>query len=119
MLQYINKSEFDEQKTSILFTNTTSFTNNDFVACIYENQWWLGIVKDKSDQDKDLLVHFFHPAGPKTAFQLSKKDIVWVPVSKVVRRITPTELTLCSGGPTTLSINFATKSQLSNILIKL
>ncbi|KAK4872006.1 hypothetical protein RN001_016130 [Aquatica leii] len=31
--------EFDEHKTSIVFTNTASFTDNDFVACIYENQW--------------------------------------------------------------------------------
>lgn len=89
--------EFDEHKTSIVYTNLTSFTNNDYVACIYEDQWWLGIVKDKSIEENDLLVHFFNPAGPRTAFQLSKKDIVWVPVNKVVRKITPTELTTASG----------------------
>ncbi|KAJ6655379.1 hypothetical protein lerEdw1_005437 [Lerista edwardsae] len=112
--------EFDEHKTSIVFTNTTSFTKNDFVACIYEDQWWLGIVKDKSDQDNDLLVHFFHPAGPKTAFQISKKDMVWVPVSKVVRKITPTELTTMSGRTHNISEKLCNEiSTLFNILIKL
>ena len=61
-------SNFDEHQTSICFTNVSSFTNNDFVACIYDEKWWLGRIEDKSEDKNDVLVHFFHPCGPKTAF---------------------------------------------------
>lgn len=112
--------EFDDHKTSIVFTNTSSFKNMDYVACIYEDQWWLGIVKDKSDLSNDLLVHFFHPPGPKTGFQLSKNDMVWVPVSKVLRKITPSELTTVSGRTYNIIEKLCTEiSTLFNTLSKL
>jgi hypothetical protein len=86
----------------------------------YEDQWWLGIVKDKSDQNDNILVHFFHLPGPKTVFQLSKTDMVWVPLSKVVRKITPTELTTVSGSTHSITEKLCTEiSTLFNTLRKL
>jgi hypothetical protein len=84
------------------------------------DQWWLGIVKDKSDQNDNKLVHFFHPPGLKTAFQLSKTDMVWVPVSKVVRKITPIELTTVSGRTHSITEKLCTEiSTLFNTFRKL
>lgn len=92
----------------------------DYVACIYEDQWWLGIVKNKSNQNNDLLVHYFHPSGPKTAFQISNNDMVWVPASKVVRKITPTELTTVLGRTHNITEKLCTEiSTLFNTLKKL
>lgn len=113
-------TEFKDHKTSIVFTNTSSFMNMDYVACIYEDQWWLGIVKDKSNRSNDILVHFMHPPGPKTAFQISKNDMVWVPVSKVVRKIIPTELTTTSRRTYNITEKLCTEiSTLFNTLRKL
>ncbi|KAG8259087.1 Autophagy- protein 9A [Homalodisca vitripennis] len=82
----INCSNFDDHQTSILFTNVSSFTSNDYVACIYDDKWWLGKIKDKDEVNNCVLVHFFHPSGPKTAFQLSKNDTAWVPAKKIVQK---------------------------------
>lgn len=65
----------------------------DYVACIYENQWWLGIVKDKSNQNNNLLIIFSIYLAQKLPSRYLK-DMIWVPVSKVVRKITLTELTV-------------------------
>lgn len=42
-----------------------TLTNMDHIACIYDGQWWLVIVKE-SDQSEKVIVHFFHPSvlGP-------------------------------------------------------
>ena len=32
---------------------------NNYVACVYDSKWWLGIVKDFSDEHSDYHVHFF------------------------------------------------------------
>ena len=82
-------SNFDEHQTSICFTNVSSSTNNDFVACIYEEKWRLGRIEDRSQDKNDVLM----PCGPKTAFQLSKNDTAWVPAEKIIRKLTPSKPT--------------------------
>lgn len=79
--------EFDEHKNCIEFTNTSFMTMNN-VSCLYENQ--CGLAQLKSDENNDILVRFFHPSTkadfpfqnpppfPKTIFQLTKNDTVWV-----------------------------------------
>lgn len=32
---------------------------NSYVACIYDEKWWLGIVRDISNVEKDFNIHFF------------------------------------------------------------
>jgi len=112
-------SSFDDHQTSILFTNVSAFTNNDFVACVYDEKWWLGKVADKSEDNNDVLVHFFHP-GPKTAFQLSKNDTAWVPAKKIVCKVTPLELTTVSGRTHNITDKLCNEiSCLFNSLIKI
>lgn len=113
-------SNFDDHQTSILFTNVSSFTSNDYVACIYDDKWWLGKIEDKSEVNNDVLVHFFHPSGPKTAFQLSKNDTAWVPAKKIVRKVTPLELTTVSGRTHNINEKLCNEiSSLFNSLMKI
>lgn len=74
-----------------------SFNKNDYLACIYDEKWWIGKVLEISEENNDLYIQFFHPYGPKTSFKLSKNDMVWVPVSKVLEKLTPLELTTITG----------------------
>lgn len=90
-------TEYDDYKISTTITRTFSFHKNDNLACIYDNMWWIGRVAGISEESNDLLVHFFHPSGPRTAFQLSKNDTVWVPISRVLRKLTPIELSTATG----------------------
>ena len=40
-----------------------------FFACIYDRKWWIGIVKQKSDEHDNNLVSFMTPRA--------KEDICW------------------------------------------
>ncbi|KAL4709219.1 hypothetical protein ACJJTC_010519 [Scirpophaga incertulas] len=70
---------------------------NDTVACIYDGQWWLAQIEDISMEHNDVHVHFYHPAGPRTSFKKSTNDKVWIPISKVLRKISVLELTTATG----------------------
>lgn len=70
--------EYDDYNTSLAITSTFSFQKNDNLACIFDNEWWIGKVTDIREENNDLLVHFVHPSVPRTAFQLSNIDGVWV-----------------------------------------
>lgn len=89
--------EYDDHNISNSWESSLSFGNNDHIACIYDNQWWIGKVLEVSRESNDLSVHFFYPCGPKTSFKLSKNDTVWVPISRVLRKLTPLELTTITG----------------------
>lgn len=52
---------------------------------------------DISNDNDDVLVHFYHPSGPRTSFKKSQDDTVWVPISNVLRKLTPLELTTVTG----------------------
>lgn len=69
----------------------------DSIACVYDDQWWLAEVNDISDENKDVHVTFYHPAGPTTAFKKNVQDQAWVPISNVLRKLNALELTTCTG----------------------
>ena len=37
---------------------------NDFVSCLYENTWWIGLVMEIDNEQNDACVKFMHPHGP-------------------------------------------------------
>ncbi|GBL89253.1 hypothetical protein AVEN_225797-1 [Araneus ventricosus] len=45
----------------------------DSIACVYDEQCWLAEVNDISDINKDVLVAFYHPIGPRTVFKKQRK----------------------------------------------
>ena len=41
----------------------------DFVCCLYEQQWWIGMVQDINKEEADIAVKFMHPNGPSASFK--------------------------------------------------
>lgn len=70
-------------------------------------------MQKRNEENKDILVNFFHLSGPRTSFQLSKSDSVWVPVQKILRIITPLELSTTSGR--TCNISYGLCNEISII----
>lgn len=56
-----------------------SIKNNNTVTSVYDKQRWLGFINEVSTENKDVLIKFYHPVGPKTLFKASQEDKVWVP----------------------------------------
>ncbi len=56
-----------------------------YVACIYEQQWWIGNITENSVEEKDSLITFLHPHGPSKSFQWPlRSDICWIPWEHVL-----------------------------------
>lgn len=94
---YFTSDSKDYEDHSVSSIIPLSLKEKDYVACVYDDQWWIGEVVDISLENDDVLVHFYHPAGPRTSFQKSQQDKVWVPICKVLRKLTPLELTTVTG----------------------
>lgn len=69
---------------------TLSVKNEDlypsrYIACIYDNLWYFGIITNVSKEDGDVTVKFLHPAGPSPSFYWPKRDDVCdVPIPHIL-----------------------------------
>lgn len=56
-----------------------------FIVCAYDTKWWIGIVKDKSDEFEDYLVSFMNPSGEaKQYFWPEREDTCWVEKTNII-----------------------------------
>jgi hypothetical protein len=94
---YLTSKSKEYEKFCIMKAVQLSVKHNDIVACVYDKQWWLGIIVDVSVENKDILVKFYHPAGPRTSFKMTQEDKVWLPLINVLRKLSPSELYTVTG----------------------
>lgn len=96
--KFSKSTVFTEYSTSFIPKyDAFSFQNKHIIACIYDGKWWIGRIEGTSEENNYLLIHFFHPHGPRTSFQISRDDREWVPISMVLRKLTPVEFTTATG----------------------
>ena len=58
---------------------------NEFVACIYDNRWWIGVVEKINEAEEDCRIKCLHPSGPARSFVWpAREDRVWVVYSHVL-----------------------------------
>ena len=58
----------------------------DFVASLYDEHWWVGLVVDVDTESNDVLVKFMAPHGPSPSFKWpTRDDVCWVPGSAILR----------------------------------
>ena len=61
---------------------------NEFVSCLYENTWWIGLVMEIDNELTDVCVKFMHPHGPARSFHWpDRDDICWVPILHILDKI--------------------------------
>jgi cell fate regulator YaaT (PSP1 superfamily) len=61
----------------------TEVSVDDFIACIYENQWYVGKILDMDDQD--VQVTFLEKA--KAKFRPTSPDIIWCNKENVIYKL--------------------------------
>lgn len=67
---------------------------HSFVACVYESNWWIGMVQCINEEEGDYDVLFMHPYGPaETFFWPQKEDKCPVPPAHLLCLIKPPEVT--------------------------
>ncbi|KAG1665912.1 ARL14 effector protein [Nymphon striatum] len=73
---------FQTQLSSVLHSSASPM---DYVVCRYDDNWWIGIVQERNQEENDVLIYFMHPHGPSTRFQWpTREDICWVPTHDVL-----------------------------------
>lgn len=64
-----------------------------FVACAYDNKWWMACVLSK-DEIEEVNLLFMHPSGPATSFAyLRRPDTLTVPKTFILCQLNPTTAT--------------------------
>ena len=57
----------------------------DYVAAIYDQNWYVGVILDTDATNGDTFVNFMQPHGPSTSFSWPKhEDKCWVPSEHVL-----------------------------------
>ena len=61
---------------------------SDYVSCLYDNKWWVGIIANVDKVEEDVQMKFMHQSSPSRSFQLSHvDDICWVPNDHILCKI--------------------------------
>lgn len=56
-----------------------------FLACVYESKWWIGIVKQKSDEFDDYFISFMSPSGRAQKYIWpEKEDTCWIDKTNII-----------------------------------
>ena len=78
-------------------TNAEDITLMSYVCCIYDSNWWIGLVISIDTKENDVEVNFLHPSGPSKYFYWpSREDICWVPSSHILCKIGQPKLALAA-----------------------
>jgi len=87
---HIKKYQYQGQ--TLLLTDTLNdlqyATPNQFLSAVYDDKWYIGIIKEADSENSEFLLDFMHPNGPSSSFRWpEKRDICWVPIQHVLCRI--------------------------------
>ena len=88
---------------------------SSFVACTYDEKWWLGMVAQISYEFGDHNINFMHPSGPgKQIHWPTKVDTCW---SSNIVRVIETPFCLLHHHGNTLLVRMTIKKYLKNNFI--
>jgi hypothetical protein len=77
--------------------STEILPGSTYIACQYDRKWWVGMVKDKSDDFDDYLVTFMTPSGLSLQyFWPVKQDICWIEKANIVCTLQSPDITSTS-----------------------
>lgn len=58
---------------------TNEVKKQNYVCCLYDNEAWIGLVDEVSDEHGDFLIRFMHPHGPSKLFHWpNTEDTCWI-----------------------------------------
>ena len=89
----MKRTSEDKEPSSVHKFKTQTKQNSvvqvlDYVSCLHDNKWWVGIITNVDDEEEDVQVKFMHPSGPSRSFQWPHvDDICWVPNDHILCKI--------------------------------
>ncbi|GBO40968.1 hypothetical protein AVEN_170674-1 [Araneus ventricosus] len=63
-----------------------TFQNEQYVACTYGINWWIGKIVECYDEYNDYKIMFMHPHGPSASYTWPKfLDVCWIPYEHIMK----------------------------------
>ena len=98
---YKKLCEDDSFYGTFIFADDKEATENiqpkemDYIACVYDNLWWIGLVDEIDHEQEDFEVKFIHSHGPTRNFSWpQREDKCWIPKNDILAIIDmPTTVT--------------------------
>jgi hypothetical protein len=64
---------------------------------MHDNFWWLGCVLSISEESNDMKISSLHPHGPPASYiYLAKTDILGLPQSEILAKVSPNTAIGCA-----------------------
>ena len=63
---------------------------NDYATVLYDGYWWIVLVNEVNEDQKDVTCKFMHPHGPVTENNFHwprTNDLAWVPFNKFLKKV--------------------------------
>ena len=67
------------------------------MAVVYDDDWYVGCILERSDEHQDIMVNFMHRSGPVKLLWPAKRDECNVPFNHVLCSV-PVPMSLASSG---------------------
>ena len=82
----------------------------EYVACVYDRDWYVGCIEERSDENCDVYVNFMHKTdGGLLSWPGVRKDTCWVPFQNVICFVSAPELKSLSARSYMLTYHDAAK----------
>lgn len=86
----------------------------DWIGCIYDEQWYVGEIKDFDNEVEEVFVSFLQkPPKEGQSFIRGKKDICWIPIGRVLKKVNPVAV---SSRREMYNLDIKTKEELDKML---
>ena len=81
-----NREEYPTKPLEISYLNCGAY-----IACVYDSDWFIGLVEEVCEEEGDVKVSFLHPKGPgrpkNCFFWPSTEDICYIPQTDILCNI--------------------------------
>ena len=85
----VNISSNEQQAPDV---NMNDLHPGQFVCVIYDAEWYIGCIMERSDEHEDIMVRFMSRARENTFFWPQRDDVCWLPFTNVICRLPPPTL---------------------------
>jgi len=72
-----------QTRQSDVVVNSGAFQPGTYIACVYDNNWYIGNIVERSDTNSDVLVTFMKRADTKLSWP-RRDDKCWVPFQHII-----------------------------------
>src|SRR5664279_4741808 len=73
---HLHGAEVDALPSNIVRENEEAYQPGQYVACTYDNQWYIGNIVERSDINSDLLINFMQRSRKRGCHGHVKQTVV-------------------------------------------